>query len=263
MSERTCSDGDCDRPAFCRDMCRMHYQRWRKQSGPVCTVGGCTTIRFARDMCATHYTRWRKHGDPSVVLPNGMIGRKEARGCSVEGCDEKHGAMGMCQKHYGAARYAADPERFKAIEAERRKDPEFYTRAVERWRAKRDADPEFIRKRAAGYYQKHRDVRRADARRYRKANPDKHREWSDQYRARRRGAEINDLTAAQWREIKAIYKFRCAYCHKKTPLTQDHVIPLSSKVGGNHTASNVVPACRSCNSRKRTGPPPPFQPALM
>jgi 5-methylcytosine-specific restriction endonuclease McrA len=31
-------------------------------------------------------------------------------------------------------------------------------------------------------------------------------------------------------------------------LTQDHVTAVSR--GGEHSADNVVPACRSCNSRK-------------
>lgn len=57
-----------------------------------------------------------------------------------------------------------------------------------------------------------------------------------------------DLTAAQWRTIKSIYKNRCAYCGEKKPLTQDHIIPVSK--GGAHTASNIIPACRSCNSSK-------------
>lgn len=41
---------------------------------------------------------------------------------------------------------------------------------------------------------------------------------------------------------------RCHYCHEFKPLTMDHVIPVSK--GGPHTASNIVPACQPCNSRK-------------
>ena len=82
-------------------------------------------------------------------------------------------------------------------------------------------------------------------------------------RARKLMAPQNDLTAAQWREIKAAFKFRCAYCGVKPKrLEQDHVVPLSK--GGNHTASNIVPACGPCNRHKHTGPPPvPVQPLLL
>lgn len=57
------------------------------------------------------------------------------------------------------------------------------------------------------------------------------------------------LTAAEWEAIKAAHNYACSYCRRTDrPLTRDHVIPLSK--GGTHTAGNVIPACRSCNSRK-------------
>lgn len=43
----------------------------------------------------------------------------------------------------------------------------------------------------------------------------------------------------------------CHYCGAKltkTTRTIDHVVPLSK--GGAHTISNIVPACRGCNSKK-------------
>ena len=59
----------------------------------------------------------------------------------------------------------------------------------------------------------------------------------------------NTLTAAEWREILEKHDHRCTYCGKQLErLTMDHVIPLSR--GGHHVRENVVPACRSCNSRK-------------
>jgi 5-methylcytosine-specific restriction endonuclease McrA len=82
-------------------------------------------------------------------------------------------------------------------------------------------------------------------------------------KARKRNAPVNDLSRTQWQEIKAHYGQRCFYCGRKMQrLTMDHIIPLSK--GGSHTASNIVPACLSCNSRKLTGPPPvPVQPLLL
>lgn len=81
-------------------------------------------------------------------------------------------------------------------------------------------------------------------------------------RARKANAPVNDLTAAQWRAIKEIYRWRCAYCGKKTvALTQDHIVPLSK--GGAHNMENIVPACRSCNAKKGNRPLPfPVQPPL-
>lgn len=59
---------------------------------------------------------------------------------------------------------------------------------------------------------------------------------------------VSDLTADQWEEIKASQKYRCAMCHKKKPLTRDHIIPITK--GGQHTASNIQALCRSCNTKK-------------
>lgn len=64
---------------------------------------------------------------------------------------------------------------------------------------------------------------------------------------------INTLTAEEWIDILKKYKFRCAYCGKEFTLfdreTRDHVIPISK--GGDNIKENIVPACKSCNSKKK------------
>jgi 5-methylcytosine-specific restriction endonuclease McrA len=76
-------------------------------------------------------------------------------------------------------------------------------------------------------------------------------------------APRNDLTRAEWDEIKAAYGHCCVYCGRKMQrLTQDHLTPLSK--GGSHTKQNVVPACGTCNSKKGTGTVLcPVQPLLL
>lgn len=61
------------------------------------------------------------------------------------------------------------------------------------------------------------------------------------------------LTKEEWKIILEKFDYRCAYCHKKTKLEMDHVIPITK--GGSCTISNIVPACRSCNSSKHDGLP--------
>lgn len=58
----------------------------------------------------------------------------------------------------------------------------------------------------------------------------------------------NTLTKNEWVEILEKYNYKCAYCGEKNKLEVDHIIPVSK--GGGTTKENVVPACRSCNSRK-------------
>ncbi|KKK97016.1 hypothetical protein LCGC14_2657020, partial [marine sediment metagenome] len=67
-------------------------------------------------------------------------------------------------------------------------------------------------------------------------------------RAQKREAP-SDFTVKQWRAKLLAYDNRCAYCGvQDSALTQDHIRPLSK--GGHHTIVNIVPACKSCNSRK-------------
>lgn len=96
------------------------------------------------------------------------------------------------------------------------------------------------------------EQKKAAARAYRLANQSEICVWEQRRQARKRGLP-NTLTASEWRAICAAYKFRCAYCGKKTKLTQDHVSPLSK--GGGTTAWNTVPACPSCNSKKQNKAP--------
>ena len=69
------------------------------------------------------------------------------------------------------------------------------------------------------------------------------------YRARLSSAE-GIITAQDWIEILDRHKHRCYYCQKRTmKMTLDHITPLS--LGGRNSPENVVPACRSCNCKKR------------
>ena len=81
---------------------------------------------------------------------------------------------------------------------------------------------------------------------------DRGRETRQLCEARRRTKKregVCTLTKAEWRDILERYNQSCVYCNRSDlKLTQDHVIPISK--GGHHTKENVVPACRSCNSRK-------------
>ncbi len=58
----------------------------------------------------------------------------------------------------------------------------------------------------------------------------------------------HDLTDSQWAALKTAWG-GCAYCGATgTPLQKDCVLPISR--GGRYALENVVPCCRSCNTRK-------------
>ncbi len=91
--------------------------------------------------------------------------------------------------------------------------------------------------------------------------------WYDGYRAgiltaKERKLENRAVFARREREQNApgwhsdaefellvwLYQNRCAYCWQESDLTEDHVIPLVA--GGGHEIENILPACKSCNSKK-------------
>ena len=115
----------------------------------------------------------------------------------------------------------------------------------------------------AKYQEKHSEKLVAKLRLRRQVHPEILAAQQARRRARKANAPHNDLTAAQWREIKEAFDHRCAYCGRKMKqLTQDHVTPYAHN--GSHTLWNVIPACKSCNSKKHDGPVlAPVQPLLL
>jgi 5-methylcytosine-specific restriction endonuclease McrA len=58
----------------------------------------------------------------------------------------------------------------------------------------------------------------------------------------------HDLSPAQWTALQEAWG-GCAYCGDlAAALQKDCLLPISR--GGRYTATNVVPACRSCNASK-------------
>jgi len=102
------------------------------------------------------------------------------------------------------------------------------------------------------YAQTHPEVRRAIHKRWVERHKEKYRRYQclkAQRRITRKRNLLADLTVQQWELICNSFDNKCAYCGDpiKT-LARDHFIPLSKQ--GAFTASNIVPACRECNSRK-------------
>lgn len=63
---------------------------------------------------------------------------------------------------------------------------------------------------------------------------------------------VGRVTSQELRGLLVAYAGICAYCTSPAT-TFDHVIPLCRD--GLHVASNIVPACSPCNSRKHTKTP--------
>lgn len=138
---------------------------------------------------------------------------------------------------------AKDPEAWAEKQREkmakwRQENPEKAKgKARQHYYARRKNNPEGVRK----------NQRDAMAR-WIENNPDGKQMHEETRRARKRQAPGSGVSQKQWRAIKDNYGRRCAYCAAMVPLTMDHLDPLSK--GGAHDPTNIVPACRNCNSQK-------------
>jgi 5-methylcytosine-specific restriction endonuclease McrA len=75
---------------------------------------------------------------------------------------------------------------------------------------------------------------------------EKSRVASQNFRANKKGL-VADLTLEQWIAILEQHSHLCHYCGE--PFSEiDHIVPVSW--GGGTTASNVVPSCRACNTKR-------------
>jgi 5-methylcytosine-specific restriction endonuclease McrA len=89
------------------------------------------------------------------------------------------------------------------------------------------------------------------------ANAEDRRRYAEDpaYRARRqqhaysRKRGIQPIAYETQQALTAKFSGRCAYCGNRAN-TWDHVMPVSK--GGDSSFENVVPACASCNSSKKT-----------
>lgn len=83
-------------------------------------------------------------------------------------------------------------------------------------------------------------------------------EYDEEWTARER-QKAKELKKSRWWQ-NLIQKTTCYYCQtpiSRSEVTMDHVVPISR--GGRSTAGNLVPACKSCNERKRSLTPMEWQ----
>jgi len=132
----------------------------------------------------------------------------------------------------------------------------------------RQGHKEYYKEYYKKYNQKHKDEFSEYRKKYEQNNKEKRKIFIKKYHKTEKGKAtcqryitkrrtnlreiLNTLTAKEWIDILKEYHFRCAYCGKEFDLfdrpTRDHIIPISK--GGDNIKENIMPACRSCNSRK-------------
>lgn len=263
-TKRTCTVEECTNQAHARGYCGKHYKRFMKTGSPHkaepapndrdCIIDGCDGEIRAKGWCNKHYKRWSRHGDPLAERKVPPQNRPKTLGCKDEGCDAKHFAKGYCKNHYQREYHQLTIEARKATQREYRK--KHRAKARETSRRWREENADAMREGNRKWYRENRDKVLEYRREYRARNLERILELNRNRRAREKGVKVRDFTPAQWEEVQAEWDHRCAYCGNRKRLTVDHVTPISK--GGQHTKSNIVPACQSCNSKKGDRDPLPF-----
>jgi hypothetical protein len=177
-------------------------------------------------------------------------------------CSTKDGLRHRCKECIKNDNQASNYARQKKWKA---KNKEHIKRQTKEYKLK---NKEEIKTKSKLYYLKNKEACYQRTAKWRKNNIEKVRENGNRYYAenieryrdikrkiqQKRIAQQNNLlaslTISEWKECKAFFFYKCAYCgcEVKT-LHQEHVIPLSQS--GNYTRDNIVPACGKCNSSKR------------
>ena len=76
-----------------------------------CTVDGCKRGQIARDMCSMHYKRWKDTGDPGQAEPlTYKNSDAEKPRCIEPGCEQPYYWLRRCEKHARQFAYATKGE---------------------------------------------------------------------------------------------------------------------------------------------------------
>lgn len=105
-----------------------------------------------------------------------------------------------------------------------------------------------IKRRSLYINPKYREASIARTKAWAQAHPDMRREQARRAKAKRRGARVDYIQGSTLVALIQEANGRCAYCDEERSLTVDHIVPV--KQGGMHAITNMVMACRSCNSSK-------------
>ncbi len=107
-------------------------------------------------------------------------------------------------------------------------------------------------KRYKEYSKKYRQENAEKIREQERVRREKNRERYNVYAQKKRSLKRklpSAYTKKQWEECMAYFDGECAYCGSAEKLTQEHFIPMTD--GGEYADTNIIPACRHCNSSKR------------
>ena len=217
MTQRTCSQPECDRPAYAKGLCGKDYTAaWRK------AVGRNRQAEYFDRTCVVCATAFRS------ARPTGKF-------CS-DACKGRHYTESKRTKCKLPDDHPVRREMKRQVE-QRRAEREAAKRSDFSWRIERECPGC-----ACWFTPLYTPTAVCCSKRCAKRMS----------RQRRRAREHNaagEFTWSEFMRIAARFDYCCAYCGTKPErLDPDHVVPLSR--GGSNMPSNLLPTCFLCNSSK-------------
>lgn len=277
MSIIACSVNGCEKQAWSRGWCGMHYARWRA-NGTVelpekpkeCRVKACRSRLKAgqgKGFCNAHYRRYRR----IFVLPE----------CSVNECERISQTKGLCGTHYSRLLRKGDPNhrlQGEVVDGKRICPRCGVDKPLDEYTYASSIPCKPCSAALTAEYRKHNPYQpvdrtekicacgkmfMADKRRSRycsadcKANFKNRDNWPHMNKRR---ASIRKAFVEKFDRLEIFERdgWQCKLCgydidpsvkfpHKRSA-TLDHIIPISK--GGKHERSNAQTACHACNSAK-------------
>lgn len=150
--------------------------------------------------------------------------------------------------------YEANKEHSLKVQKNYREENKEYSRKY--GKEYREKNKGYFQRYNKAYYIENKERILRQVRLYQEENPHKYSEFRQRRRAREKKV-LHTLTSEEWNRAKVYFNNSCSYCgmtekeHIKEfneTLHQEHFIPLSR--GGGYTHSNIIPACKVCNSSK-------------
>lgn len=119
---------------------------------------------------------------------------------------------------------------------------------AKRWSAQ---NPERRKEIRQTHYQENRDTYIEKAREWSRMHPERLREGRRRRQAARKALAKGNggrISKEEWQGIIDAANGRCLYCGTRAKLVMDHFVPINR--GGATVQDNMIPCCRSCNSKK-------------
>lgn len=236
MTNRTCSIDGCDDDVRIRGMCKPHYRKdyYRRNK----TRENASNKAYREANPEYWKSRWSDYAERRWGAE-----RAERRRNLEERLASTHKACTQCDEHLPKVEFYEDPKRLDGCYS--------WCKACFKAHCRSAYDPEKDAERGARYRStpeaKERDRERLRA--WYAANPERAREQTRRYQARRSAATVEEVSYAAILERDGM---SCHICDDEIPslnvLHFDHVIPLSK--GGAHSYDNIKPSHASCNLRK-------------